>query len=73
MYKYRIYPLGAAKTEAIVESRTAVEQAIPHGERRIVKRYQGRQKLATYLVERDMRGGCRWAIHPPAMNTPAPQ
>lgn len=71
LYKYRIYPLGTAKAEAIVDSRTAAEAAIPHGEQRIVRRYQGRVKLATYLVDRDMRGGCRWRVHPPDMNTPA--
>lgn len=61
IYKYRIFHPGVnAKADDIVETRAAVEGIIPHGESRIVKRYQGRKKLATYRVERDMRGGCRW-------------
>lgn len=61
LYKYRIMEPGTlGKAEHIVDSRAAVESIIPHGENRVVKRYQGRKKLATYRVERDMRGGVRW-------------
>lgn len=62
IYKYRIISPGTqGKAEAIVDSRAAVEDSIPHGEHRVVKRYQGRRKLATYMVDRDVRGGCRWS------------
>ena len=62
LYKYRIMQPGSlSKAEAIVESRAAVESIIPHGENRVVKRYQGAKKLAAYRVERDMRGGVRWS------------
>ena len=62
LYKYRIMTPGSlSKAEAIVESRAAVEAHIPHGEHRVVKRYQGTKKLAAYCVERDMRGGVRWS------------
>lgn len=62
LYKYRIMEPGSlGKAEQIVDSRAAVESIIPHGEDRVVKRYQGRKKLATYRVERDMRGGVRWS------------
>lgn len=62
LYRYRIYPVGSVggATEHIAEGRFAAESLIPHGESRIVKRYQGRKKLATYRVEKDVRGGCRW-------------
>ena len=62
LYKYRIMEPGTlGKAEQIVDSRAAVESIIPQGEERVVKRYQGRKKLATYRVERDMRGGVRWS------------
>ena len=62
LYKYRIMEPGTlGKAEQIVDSRAAVESISPHGEERVVKRYQGRKKLATYRVERDMRGGVRWS------------
>ena len=62
LYKYRIMEPGTlGKAEQIVDSRAAVESIIPHGEWRVVKRYQGRKKLATYRVERDIRGGVRWS------------
>lgn len=62
LYKYRIMEPGTlGKAEQIVDSRAAVESIIPHGEDRVVKRYQGRKKLATYRVERDIRGGVRWS------------
>ncbi len=62
LYKYRIMTPGSlSKAEAIVESRAAVEAHIPHGEHRVVKRYQGTKKLAAYTVDRDMRGGVRWS------------
>ena len=61
LYKFRIMERGSlGKAEHIVDTRAAVESIIPHGEDRVVKRYQGRKKLATYRVERDMRGGVRW-------------
>ena len=61
IYKYRImHPGTLAKAEHIVDNRAAVESLIPHGEDRVVKRYSGRKKLATYRVERDMRGGVLW-------------
>ena len=62
LYKYRIMACGSLrKAEAIVDSRSAVEERIPHGESRVVKRYQGTKKLCTYSVDRDMRGGVRWS------------
>ena len=61
IYKYRIMQVGTlGKAEHIVDTRAAVEHLIPHGEGRVVKRYSGRKKLATYRVERDMRGGVLW-------------
>lgn len=61
LYKFRIMTPGSlSKAEAIVDSRAAVEDRIPHGEHRVVKLYQGRKKLATYEVSRDIRGGVRW-------------
>lgn len=61
LYRYRIIAPGTAgKAEAIAENRAQVETQIPHGEQRVVKRYQGTKKLATYTVERDVRGACRW-------------
>lgn len=63
LYKYRIMAPGSlSKAEAIVDSRGAVEDRIPHGEHRVVKRYQGTKKLATYNVDRDIRGGVRWSM-----------
>lgn len=62
LYKYRIMAPGSlSKAEAIVDSRAAAEDRIPHGERRVVKRYQGAKKLCAYMVDRDMRGGVRWS------------
>ena len=62
LYKYRIMEPGSkGKAAQIVDSRAAVESIIPHGEERVVKRYQGTKKLAAYRVERDMRGGVRWS------------
>lgn len=61
LYKYRVFkPEDLTKAERIVDNRTDVEIPIPHGEHRIVCRYQGRKKLATYMVDRDIRGGVRW-------------
>jgi hypothetical protein len=60
IYRFRIFSSGLRKPEHIVERRTDVEELIPHGEYRIVMRYQGRKKLATYMVDKDIRGGCRW-------------
>lgn len=61
LYKYRIMEPGSkGKAAQIVDSRAAVESSIPHGEQRLVKRYQGTRKLAAYRVERDMRGGVLW-------------
>ena len=61
LYKYRIMAPGSlSKADLIVDTRAEVEHSIPHGEDRIVKRYQGRKKLATYRVEHDMRGAMRW-------------
>lgn len=62
LYKYRIFSGNLTKAEQIVASRAAVENAIPHGEHRVVARYQGRKKLATYMVDRDIRGGIRWSL-----------
>lgn len=59
LYKYHIFSTGS-KADSIEDCKAAVEHAIPHGESRIVKRYQGRKKLATYRVERDIRGGILW-------------
>ena len=62
LYKYRVFAPGSlSKAERIEESRAAVEENIPHGEHRVVCRYQGRKKLATYNVDRDIRGGIRWS------------
>ena len=61
LYKFRVMEPGSSKAAHIVDSRAAVEALIPNGEHRIVKRYQGRKKLATYSVDRDMRGGIFWA------------
>ena len=62
LYRYRVYKPGSmAKAERIAQTRAEVEAPIPHGEHRIVCRYQGRQKLATYMVDRDIRGGIRWS------------
>lgn len=62
LYKYRIMiPGSLSKAEAIVDNRAAVESHIPHGEHRVVKRYQGTKKLAAYTVDRDIRGGIRWS------------
>lgn len=65
LYRYRVFKPGSmAKAERIAETRTEVEAPIPHGEQRIVCRYQGRKKLATYVVDRDIRGGVRWSQMP---------
>lgn len=73
LYRYRIFPVktaseapaeGGGKAEAIAEGRMAAESLIPHGETRIVKRFQGTRKLATYRVTKDIRGGCRWVQLP---------
>ncbi len=60
LYKYRVLNRAGTRTEETVDCRAAVEQLIPHGESRTVKRFQGRKKLATYRVERDIRGGVLW-------------
>lgn len=61
LYRYRVFQPGSlAKAERIAETRAEVEIPILHGENRIVCRYQGRKKLATYRVERDIRGGVSW-------------
>lgn len=61
LYRYRVFKPGSlTKAERIAETRAEVEIHIPHGENRIVCRYQGRKKLATYRVERDIRGGVSW-------------
>lgn len=59
LYRYRVFS-GSSKPDSIEDCKAAVEHSIPHGESRIVKRYQGRKKLATYRVERDIRGGILW-------------
>lgn len=65
LYKYRIIAPGTqGKAEHIAETRAEVEHFIPHGEQRLVKRYQGTRKLAAYHVERDMRGGVLWTQLP---------
>ena len=65
LYRFRVFnPKNPAKAERIEETRAQVEIPIPHGEERIVKRYMGTKKLATYRVERDMRGGIRWSQLP---------
>ena len=62
LYRYRVFQPGSlTKAERIAETRAEVEIHIPHGENRIVCRYQGRKKLATYMVDRDIRGGIRWS------------
>lgn len=70
LYRYRVFQPGSlAKAERIAETRAEVEIPILHGENRIVCRYQGRKKLATYRVERDVRGGVIWTqLIPPRTN-----
>lgn len=61
LYRYHVFQPGSlTKSERIAETRAEVEIPILHGENRIVCRYQGRKKLATYRVERDIRGGISW-------------
>lgn len=61
LYRYRVFmPGNLTKAERIAETRSEVEIPILHGEKRIVCRYQGRKKLASYVVERDHRGGVSW-------------
>ena len=60
VFRYRVFRKGQTKPEAIVDSMGAVKDMIPHGESRIVKRYKGRQKLATYRAECDVRGAVTW-------------
>lgn len=65
MYRYRVFKPGhMLKAEHIAESRAEVEKPILRGETRIVCRYQGRKKLATYMVDRDIRGGVCWSQIP---------
>lgn len=63
IYRYRVYhhAVNSNKAEHVVSTRADVEALIPHGEWRVVKRYQGRKRLATYSVERDIRGCVRWS------------
>lgn len=61
LYRYRVFKPGSlAKPERIEDSVAKVEIPILRGEERIVHRYQGRNKLAAYRVDRDIRGGVRW-------------
>lgn len=62
MYSYRMYNKNFSKAEHIVNHRREVEALVPNGERRYVKRYRGRTKLATYLVERKENGELTWSL-----------
>lgn len=67
LYRYRIYDSAQSLTKAlaVVDSKTEVDRLIAVGERRIVKRFQGRTMLKAYNVERFTDGHVRWS----GMNT----
>ena len=51
---------GEAQPEAIVDSISDVVDIIPAGESRIVKRFKGTKKMATYSAQSDTRGRVTW-------------